>query len=149
MPHIYPKVKVQDTVIQQVLSTSVSLPLPMMEDEVVGAILKADVQKEYDAAPPFALWDSWFYRNWKSDRAMIHPLAENWQHLLGIFRRFSLLWWKSRQLRSWIAFGKSYQSSSHITHKTWIKGRSISHINQDGGVNTQKVYQWYVNGRDS
>ena len=46
------KVKVQDTVIQQVLSTSVPLPLPVMEDEVVGAILKADVQKEDDADPP-------------------------------------------------------------------------------------------------
>ena len=50
------KLKVQDTVIQQVLSTSVPLPLPMMEDEVVGAILKAGVQKEDDAAPPVALW---------------------------------------------------------------------------------------------
>ena len=39
------KVKVQDTVIQRVLSISVSLPLQMMEDEVVGEILKYDVQK--------------------------------------------------------------------------------------------------------
>ena len=53
---IYMKLKVQDTVIQQVLSTSVPLPLPMMEDEVVGAILKAGVQKEDDVAPPVALW---------------------------------------------------------------------------------------------
>ena len=36
------RVKVQDTVIQQVLSTSVPFPLPMMEDEVVGELLKAD-----------------------------------------------------------------------------------------------------------
>ena len=49
------KVKVQETVIQQVLSTSVPLPLPRMEDEVVGEILKADVQKEDDAAPPVDL----------------------------------------------------------------------------------------------
>ena len=69
------KVKVQDTVIQQVLSTSVPLPLPMMEDEVVGEILKVDVQKEDDAAPPFVLWYSWFYRSWKVDKDMIHPLA--------------------------------------------------------------------------
>ena len=41
--------------IEQVLSTSVPLPLPMMEDEVVGSILKAGVKKEDDAAPPFAL----------------------------------------------------------------------------------------------
>ena len=134
--------------IQQVLSTSVPLPLPVMEDEVVGAILKADVQKENHAAPPVALWDSWFYKSCKADRAMINPLAENWQHLLGNFRKFSLRWWKRRQLRSWIDFGKRYQSSYHITHNTWIKGRSVSHINKYGGVETQKVYQWYGNGRD-
>ena len=45
MPYIDLKVKVQEKVIQQVLSTSVPLPLPIMEDEVVGAILNADVQK--------------------------------------------------------------------------------------------------------
>ena len=92
MPYIYLKVKMKDTLIQNVLLTSMSLPLPMMEDKVVGAILKADAHKEDDAAPPVALWDSWFYRNWKADRAMIHPLAENWQHLLGIFWKFSLRW---------------------------------------------------------
>ena len=112
------KVKLQDTVIQQVLSTSVPLPLPMMEGEVFVAILKANFQKEDDAAPLVAIWDSWFYISWKSDRDMIHPLAENWQHLLGIFWRFSLRWWKHRQLSSCIAFGKRYQISSHITHKT-------------------------------
>ena len=148
MPCIYLKVKVQDTVIQQVFSTSVPLPLPMMEDEVVGEILNANVQKEDDAPPPVTLWDSWFYRSWKADKDMIHPLEENWQHFLGIFRKFSLQWWKRRQLRSCIAFGKKYQSSSHITQKTWIKGRYISHVNQDGWVDTQKVYQWYGNGRD-
>ena len=47
----------------------------MMEDAVVGAIVKANVQKEDDAAPPVYLWCSWFYRTWKSDRAMIYPLA--------------------------------------------------------------------------
>ena len=47
--------------------------------------LKANVQKEYDAPPPVALWDSWLYRSWKADRDMVNPLAENWQHLLGIF----------------------------------------------------------------
>ena len=145
---IYLKFKVQDTVIQQVFSTFVPLPLPMMEDEVVGAILKADVQKEDYAAPLVALWDSCFYISWKADRAMMHPLSENWQHLLGIFWKFSLRWWKHCQLRSWIAFGKRYQSSYRITHKTWIKGRSISHINQDGGIDNQKLYQWYGNGRD-
>ena len=102
------KVKVQDTVIHQVLSTYVPLPLPMMEDEVVGAILNANVQKEDDAYPPVALLYSWFYISWKVDRSMIHPLAENWQHLLGIFRKFSLRWWKGRQIRSWIVFGKRY-----------------------------------------
>ena len=141
------KVKVQDTVIQQVLSTSVTLPLPIMEDVVFVAILKANIQKEDYTDPNVALWDSRFYRIWKTDRAMMHPLAGNWQHLLGIFRNFSLGWWKRRQLRSWIAFGKRYQSSSNITHKTWIKGRSISHIDKDGGVDTQKLYQWYGNGR--
>ena len=139
IPSIYLKVKVQDTVIWQALSTSVPLPLPMMEDDVVGAILKANFQKEYDVAPPVAMWDSWFYRRWKENRSMMHPLAENWQHLLGIFRKFGLRWWKHRQLRSWISFGKIYQSSSHITHKTWIKVQSISDINQYGGVNTQKL----------
>ena len=69
---IYLKFKVQDTVIQQVFSTSVPLPLPMMEDEAVGAILKADVQKKDDADPPVALWDSWFYRSWKEYRAMVN-----------------------------------------------------------------------------
>ena len=78
MPRIDMKVEVQDTVIQQVLSTSVSLPLPMIEDDVDGAILKSDGQKEYDASPPVALWDSWFYRSCKSDRSMMHFLAENW-----------------------------------------------------------------------
>ena len=77
MPCIDLKAKVQDTVIQQVLSTSVPLPLPMMEEELVEEILKADVQKEDDTAPPVAPWDSWLYRNWKADRAMMHPLAEN------------------------------------------------------------------------
>ena len=147
MPCIDIKLKVQGTVIQQVFSTSVPLPLPMMDDEAVGAILKVNVQKEYDAAPPVALWDSWFYIIWKSDRAMINPRAENWQHLLGIFRKFSFRWWKRRQLRSWIAFGKRYQRSSHITHKKFIKGRSVGHINQDRGVDTHKVYQWYGNER--
>ena len=142
------KVKVQDTVIQKVLSTSVPLPLPIMQDEAIGDILNADVQKKYDADPPAALWDSCFYRSWKVDRAMIQPLTENWRHLLGIFRKFSLWWCKQRQIRSRIAFGKRYQSSSHITHKTWIKGRYISHINQYGGVDTQQVYQWYGNGID-
>ena len=47
----------QDTVIIQVLSTSVPLPLQMMENEVVGAILKADVQKDDDATPLVTLWD--------------------------------------------------------------------------------------------
>ena len=61
--------------IQQVLSTSVPLPLLMMEDEVVGEILKVDVQKEDDAAPPFFLWYSWFYISWKADRVIIYPLA--------------------------------------------------------------------------
>ena len=148
MPCIDLKVKVQYTVIQQVFSTSVSLPLPMMKDQVVGEILKVDVQKEDDLAPPVALWDSWFNKSWKENRDMIHLLAENWQHLLGISRKFSLRWWKRRQLRSWIAFGKRYQSSSHITHKACIKGRSVSHVNQDVGVDTQKSYQQYVNWRD-
>ena len=71
------KVKVQGKFIQQVLSTSVPLLSPMMEDEVVGAILKANVHKEYYATTLVALWGSWFYRSWKVDRAMIHLLAEN------------------------------------------------------------------------
>ena len=78
---------------------------------------------------------------------MIHLLAENWQHLLGIFRKFSLRWWKRCQLRSWIAFGKRYQIFSHITQKTCIKGRHVSHTNQDVEVDTQQVYKWYGNGR--
>ena len=48
---------------------------------MVGAILKAHLHKEDDAAPLVSLWDSWFYRNWESDRAMIYPLVENWKHL--------------------------------------------------------------------
>ena len=76
---------------------------------------------------------------------MVYPLSENWQHLLGIFRKFSLRWWKRYQLRSWINYGKRYQSS---THRTWIKGRSVSHINKGGGVDTQQPYQWSDNGRD-
>ena len=51
------KVKVQGTVIQQVLSNYVPLPSTITEDELVGAILKADVQKEDDEDPPVALWD--------------------------------------------------------------------------------------------
>ena len=149
MPRIYMKVKVQDTVIKKVLSTYVPLPLPMMEYEVVGATLKADVQKEDDASPYVDLWDSWFYKSWKEDRSTMHPLAENWQHLLGIFWKFSLRWWKCCHLKLWIVFGKIYQSSSHITHKKLIKGRCINHINQDRGVDTHKVYQCYGNGRYS
>ena len=38
-------------------STFIPLPLPMMEDEVVGSILKAYVQMEDGAAPPVAFWD--------------------------------------------------------------------------------------------
>ena len=130
MPGIYQKVEVRDTVIQKVLSNSVPSPLTMMEDEVSGAILKADGKKEDDAATPDALWDSWTYISWKSDRAMVHQLAENCQHLLGIFWKFSLRWWKHRQIRAWIAFGKRCHISPHSTHKTWIKGWSVSHINQ-------------------
>ena len=75
---------------------------------MAGAILKADGQKEDDADPMVALWDSWLYRSWKSDRDMMHPLEENWQHLLGIFWKFSLWWWKRCQIRSWIALVKKY-----------------------------------------
>ena len=114
---------------------------------MVGEILKSDVQKEDDAAPPFSLWDSCFYKSWKADRAMIHPLEENWQHLLGIFRNLRLRWQKRHHIRSWIAFGKRYQISYHITNKTWIKGRSVTNINQYREVETQKVYQCYGNGR--
>ena len=64
--------------IQQVLSTSVPLPLPIMEDDVAGAILKADGQKEDDAAPLVALWYSWFYRSCKADMSIVHPLSDNW-----------------------------------------------------------------------
>ena len=78
MPRIDLKVEVQDTFIQQVLSTSVSLTLPMMEDEVAGAVLKPDGQKEDDVAPAVALWVSWFYRSCKSYRDMMHLLAEHW-----------------------------------------------------------------------
>ena len=63
MTRIDLKVEVKNTVIQQVLLTSLPLPLPMMEDEVDGAVLKADGKKEDYVAPPFALWDSWFYRS--------------------------------------------------------------------------------------
>ena len=63
MPRIDIKVEVQDTVTQQVFSNLVPSPLPIMEDEVAGAILKADGQKEDDASPPVSLWDSWFYRS--------------------------------------------------------------------------------------
>ena len=63
MTRIDLKVEVKNTVIQQFLLTSLPLPFPMMEDEVDGAVLKADGQKEDDVAPPFALWDSWFYRS--------------------------------------------------------------------------------------
>ena len=39
---------------------------------MAGAILKDVGQKEDDAAPPVALWDSWLYISWKADRAMVH-----------------------------------------------------------------------------
>ena len=55
MPRIDMKVEVRDTVIQQVLLISVPSPLLMMEDEVAGAILKANGQKEENTAPPDAL----------------------------------------------------------------------------------------------
>ena len=74
MSRIYMTVEVQDTVIQQVLSISVPSPLPMMEDEAKGDILKSDGQKENDADPTVALWDSWFYRSFKAYRAMLYPL---------------------------------------------------------------------------
>ena len=45
MPHIYQKVEIRDTVIQQVFSISVPKPLTIMEDDVVGAILKYDGMK--------------------------------------------------------------------------------------------------------
>ena len=45
MPRIDMKVEVQDTVIQQVFSTSVPSTLPMIDEEVAGAILKADGKK--------------------------------------------------------------------------------------------------------
>ena len=64
-PCIYQDVEVMNNVIKQVLSTSVPPPLPNMEDCVVGYIVEADCQKEDDADPPVALWDSWFYRGWE------------------------------------------------------------------------------------
>ena len=42
MSRIDQEVDIWDTVIQKVLSTSVLPPLPMMEDNVTGEILKAD-----------------------------------------------------------------------------------------------------------
>ena len=57
------EVQIQDTVIQQVLLTSFPSPLPMMEYNVTGEMLKPDGQKEDDAAPPVALWGSWLYRS--------------------------------------------------------------------------------------
>ena len=92
MPRIDMKVDVHDTVIQQVFLNSVPSHLPIMEDEVAGKILKAHVQKEDDVALLVAMWDSWFYRTWKSDRDMVRPLAKKWQHILVIFWRFRL-WW--------------------------------------------------------
>ena len=119
-----------------------------MEDELIGAILKADVHKEDDASPPVALWDSWFYRSWIEDRAMIHPLVENWQHLLGIFWKFSLQWWKHRKLRSWIAFGKDIRSPPiSLTRYGSRSDMSVTSIKTEG-VDTQQVSQWYGNGRD-
>ena len=50
-----------------------------------GKILKAHVQKEDDVALLVTLWDSWFYRTWKSDRDMVRPLEKKWQHILVIF----------------------------------------------------------------
>ena len=49
----------------------------------------ADGQKEDDAAHLVALWDSWFYRSWKSDMAMVHLLEDNYKYLLCNFRKFS------------------------------------------------------------
>ena len=43
--------------IQQVLSTSVPQPLPMMEDDLEGAILKDNDQELDNATPPVSLWD--------------------------------------------------------------------------------------------
>ena len=88
------------------LSTTVSLTWPMMEDEVAEAILKTYGQKEGNADPPVTLWDSWFYVSCKSDRARMHPLAENWQHLLGIFCKISLQWLKNVSSGHWSSLGK-------------------------------------------
>ena len=95
-------------------------------------------QKEDDAAPPVALWDSCFYKSWKVYKAMVHPLAGNQKYLLVIFQKFSSWWWKCSQLRSWISFGKRYHGSSYLNHRSWIKGKSVSIINKGGGVNTQQ-----------
>ena len=83
MIHIYQKLEVWDTVIQQLFSTSVPSPLPMMEYEVAGVILKPDGHKEGDADPPVALWGLWFYRSFKVDRVMVHPLAAELEIPLG------------------------------------------------------------------
>ena len=80
--------------IQKVLSTSVPPPLPMMEDDVSGSILKSDGEKEEDAGPPVFLWYSWLYTVWKADKGMVHPLADNWKSLLCIFQKFILRWCK-------------------------------------------------------
>ena len=58
MPCIYQEAEVRDTVIQQVLSTSVPPPFTIPEDDMSVAILKDGGQKEDDAAPPVALWYS-------------------------------------------------------------------------------------------
>ena len=79
MPRIDQELDIWDTVIQQVLSTSVTPSLTMTEDDMEGSILKSDGQKEDDAAPLISLWYSWFYRSWKANRAMVQSLTENWQ----------------------------------------------------------------------
>ena len=76
MPRIDKEVDIGDTVIQQVLLVSVTPTLTMMEDDVAGEILKAGGQTEENAAPPVAFWDSWLYRSWKADRAMVRHLAD-------------------------------------------------------------------------
>ena len=119
-----------------------------MKDDVAGSIVKADGQKEDGAAPTVALWDSWFYRGGKADKGMVHPLSENWKYLLCIFRKFSLRWWKRRQLSSWINFYRRYQISSHINHRSWIMCKYFININPGGGVSTQKEYIWSNMGSD-
>ena len=87
-------------------------------------VVKADHQKADDAAVPVHLWYSMFMKAQAADQKVQHLLAERWQEGLALFQETHLPLWRSRCLKSWVDFSKTYipqsEEKTHGTHLSWV-----------------------------